>query len=210
MRDSLRVDVSRARARVRLGIRDSRNVGKACTLVNEHTLSQSDPSDTINYTLDDLGRATTISNSISDLTPTVAFTQTFDTAGNRTKLKATIGSTLDFKNTYQYDALNRLVETIQQGRSGGNAVTSKRVTQSYNALSQRTGISRYQSTGTSNLVASTSFSFDTANRLTNIVHAQGSTTLSSYAYTYDDPRASPVSLHRSMAYRRLPTMFHRS
>ena len=183
--ESPRPGVAAACAGVRLGIRDSRNVGKACTLVNEHTLSQSDPSATINYTLDNLGRATTISNSISSLTPTVAFNQAFDTAGNRTELKATIGSTLDFKNTYQYDALNRLVETIQQGQSGGNAVTSKHVTQSYNALSQRTGTSRYQSTGTSNPVASTSFSFDTANRLTNIVHAQGSTTLSSYAYTYD-------------------------
>ena len=59
------------------------------------------------------------------------------------------------------------------------------MTQSYNSLGQRTSIARYQSTGTSNAVASTSFSFDTANRLTDIVHAQGSTTLSSYVYTYD-------------------------
>ena len=175
-----------AGAGVSPGIRDSRNLSRASTVVNERTLSQNTPSATLNYTLDNLGRATTISNSISGLTLTVAFAQAFDAAGNRTELKTTIGSTLDFKNTYQYDALNRLVETIQQGQSGGNVVTSKRVTQSYNSLSQRTGIGPYQSTGTSNLVVSTNFSFDTANRLTNIVHAQGSTTQSSYAYTYDD------------------------
>ncbi|MEI8210900.1 MAG: hypothetical protein WCI02_02020 [Planctomycetota bacterium] len=65
---------------------------------------------------------------------------------NPTEVKASIGSTLDLKNTYQFDTLNRLTDIVQQGQSGGNSVTAKHITQSYNALSQRTQIARYQST----------------------------------------------------------------
>jgi RHS repeat-associated protein len=147
--------------------------------------SVSDPSSTINFTLDNLGRATTIAQSVNGLTPTVSLTQSFDAMNNRTELKATIGSTLDFKNTYQFDKLQRLTDIVQQGQSGGNTVIAKHITQSFNALSQRTQIARYQSTGTSNSVATTDFTFDTANRLSGIAHKQGATNLNTYAYTYD-------------------------
>jgi len=111
--------------------------------------------------------------------------QSFDVMSNRTELKATIGSTLDFKNTYQYDTLQRLTDIVQQGQSGGNAVTAKHLTFAYNALSQRTEIARYQSTGTSNAVATTDYTFNSANRLSGIAHEQGATALNTYAYTYD-------------------------
>jgi len=39
---------------------------------------------------------------------------------------------------------------------------------SYNALSQRTQIARYQSTGTTNAVATSIFTFDYTNRLSGI------------------------------------------
>ena len=55
---------------------------------------------------------------------------------------------------------------------------------SYNALSQRTQIARYQSTGTTNAVATTNFTYDYANRLDGIAHKQGTTNLNTYAYTY--------------------------
>ncbi len=74
---------------------------------------------------------------------------------------------------------------MQQGQTGGNAVTAKHVTFGYNPLSQLTQIARYQSTGTSNAVATTTNTFDTANRLSSITHASGGTTLASYDYTYD-------------------------
>ena len=147
--------------------------------------SVSDPSSTINYTLDNLGRATTIAQSVNGLTPTVSLAQAFDAMNNRTELKATITSTLDFKNTYQYDQLQRLTDIVQQGQSGGNSVTAKHITQSYNALSQRTQIARYQSTGTTNAVATTDFTYDSANRLSGIAHKQGTTNLNTYAYSYD-------------------------
>ena len=60
--------------------------------------SISDPAATINYTRDNLGRATTVSNTIAGLTPVVAFNQAFDNASNRTQLSAVVGGTNEFKN----------------------------------------------------------------------------------------------------------------
>ena len=45
--------------------------------------------------------------------------------------------------------------------------------------------SRYQSTNGSNAVASTDFTYDSANRLSGIVHKQGTTNLNTYSYMYD-------------------------
>jgi RHS repeat-associated protein len=162
----------------------TRTITTAYDSANQIT-SVSDPSSTINFTLDNLGRATTVAQSVNGLTPTVSLNQAFDAMNNRTELKATIASTLDFKNTYQFDKLQRLTDIVQQGQSGGNAVTAKHITQSFNALSQRTQIARYQSTGTTNAVATSDFTFDTANRLSGIAHKQGATNLNTYAYTYD-------------------------
>jgi YD repeat-containing protein len=52
-------------------------------------------------------------------------------------------------------------------------------------LGQFTSLTRYQSTGTSNLVASTTFTYDTLNRLTDLDHKQNSTNLALYDYGYD-------------------------
>jgi len=73
---------------------------------------------------------------------------------------------------------------VQQSNAG-NAVASKRVTLSYNKLSQFTAFSFYESTGTSNQVATTDFAYDTLNRLTDLDHKQGSTSTATYDYTYD-------------------------
>jgi RHS repeat-associated protein len=145
----------------------------------------SDSNATINFTLDGLGRATSISNTIAGLTPTVALTQVFNAAGLRTEFKATIGSTLDFRNTAQYDSLGRVTEIIQQNQAGGNAVTAKRAAFEYNTLNQRTKLTRYQSTGSSNIVASTEYGYDTLNRLSSLTHKQNSTVLAGYTYGYD-------------------------
>jgi len=151
----------------------------------DELISLSDPSSTITYTRDNLGRATAIANTVNGLTPTVTFNQSFDSVSNRTELKATSGSANDFKNTYQFDALQRLIDIVQQSQSGGNAVTSKHVTLAYNALSQRTNLTRYQSTGTTNGVATTDNTYDAINRLSTLTHKQGTTTLAGYTYGYD-------------------------
>lgn len=81
--------------------------------------------------------------------------------------------------------LNRLTEVIQTNQTGGNSVLPKRVTMAYNALGLRTQLARFQSTGSTNPVATTDYTYDTANRLSGIAHKQGTTNLNTYAYTWD-------------------------
>jgi YD repeat-containing protein len=69
--------------------------------------------------------------------------------------------------------------------SGGNVVADKRIDFAYNALGQFTSLTRYQSTGTSNLVATSTFTYDTLNRLTDLDHKQNTTNLALYDYAYD-------------------------
>jgi hypothetical protein len=88
--------------------------------------------------------ATALTQSVAGLTPSVTFNQAFDAMSNRTELKATIGATADFRNSYTYDALQRLTGIVQQSQSGGNSVTAKRVAFSYNNLGQRTQIARFK------------------------------------------------------------------
>ena len=144
----------------------------------------SDPSATIDYTLDNLGRVTSIVNTIAGLTPTVTFDQTFSTGSDRTQLKAKISTTNDFKTDFTFDTLGRMTDMIQQSNSG-NTVASKHVTLTYNKLDQFTGFNRYESTGTSSQVATTDFTYDSLNRLTDLDHKQGGTNLATYDYTYD-------------------------
>lgn len=143
-----------------------------------------DPSATIDYTLDNLSRATSIVNTINGLSPTVTFDQVYNSATNRAQLKAKINSTNDFKTDFTYDTLGRMTDIVQQGNSG-NTVASKHVTLAYNKLHQFTALNRYESTGTSNQVASTDYGYDNLHRLTDLDHKQGGTTLNAYDYTYD-------------------------
>jgi RHS repeat-associated protein len=144
----------------------------------------SDSSATIDYTLDNLGRATSIVNTIAGLTPTVTFDQVFSTGSDRTQLKAKISSTNDFKTDFTFDTMGRMTDIVQQSNSG-NTVASKHVTLAYNKVNQFSAFNRYESTGTSNQVATTDFTYDSLNRLTDLDHKQGGTNLATYDYTYD-------------------------
>ena len=151
---------------------------------NSQVTQVTDPSATIDYTLDNLSRATSLVNTINGLTPTVTFDQTFSAGSDRTQLKAKISSTNDFKTDYTYDTLGRMTDIVQQSNSG-NTVASKHVTLAYNKLHQFTTLNRYESTSTSNQVASTDYGYDSLHRLTDLDHKQGGTTLNAYDYTYD-------------------------
>lgn len=61
-----------------------------------------------------------------------------------------------------------MTQVIQQDVSGGNVVADKRIDFAYSALGQFTGLTHYQSTGTSNLVTTSTFTYDTLNRLTDL------------------------------------------
>jgi RHS repeat-associated protein len=147
----------------------------------------SDPAAAYAYVYDNLGRVTSETIDPAGLTPNVVFAKTYDAAGNRLSVAATIGTTADFKNEYVYDGLNRMTQVIQQGQSGGNAVAAKRVDLTYNAAGQFDVISRFQSTGTTAPVATSHYGYDGMGRLTDFDHktAGGATTLASYDYTFD-------------------------
>ncbi len=145
----------------------------------------SDPSADYDYTYDNLGRLTAEVQDIAGLTPDIEFAHTWNANSMRTSLASEIGGTADFKNDYTYDNLSRMTQVIQQDVGGGNTVADKRTDFAYNALGQFTSLTRYQSTGTSNLVATSTFTYDTLNRLTDLDHKQNSTNLALYDYAYD-------------------------
>jgi RHS repeat-associated protein len=145
----------------------------------------SDPAAAYEYDYDVAGRLETESQTITGLTPEIILARAYDTANRLSSLAATIGSTADFKNEYVYDDMNRLERITQAGQSGGNAVAEKRVDFAFNAASQFDSITRYASLDTSEFVATTSFGYDLAHRLTSLQHAQGMTALAGYDYTYD-------------------------
>jgi RHS repeat-associated protein len=147
--------------------------------------SASPPSASNTYTYDNLGRVLTDTQTVSGLTPSVVMTSTYNANSRRTSLAATIGGTADYKNDYTYDNLSRLTQIVQQDVSGGNVVADKRVDFAYNALGQYTSVTRYQSTGTGTLVATSTYAYDTRNRLTDLDHKQNSTNLALYDYAYD-------------------------
>jgi hypothetical protein len=71
-------------------------------------IAASDPSASYSYTLDNLGRTTTETQTIAGLNPAIELGRTFDANGNRTQLTAKIGTTKDFVNDYSFDSHNRL------------------------------------------------------------------------------------------------------
>ena len=121
---------------------------------------------------------------------------TYDVGGRLAETRAsftvtspfTSGWKNDFKNLYTYDK-NRLDTITQQSRDTEttyNIVAAKHVEFNYNGRNQVTDIDRYASTGTSNLVAHTDYSFDNVGRLTGIDHLNGSTHYGTYTLDYDN------------------------
>jgi RHS repeat-associated protein len=139
------------------------------------------------FTYDDLGRVLTVSNSGTSGVPTVVLTSAYDASSNRTSISSTIGGTADYKNDYTFDGLNRMTRVDQQS-NGGNSVAEKRIDFSYNSLGQFTSIARYKDIdgGSTNEVVTSSFSYDTLDRLTDLAHKKGGSNLfTPYSWTFD-------------------------
>ena len=124
-----------------------------------HTLADS-LSGTITNTYDSMGRLKTRSNAQGE-----TITYTYDEAGNITEIE-TPSQTI----TKTYDALNRLKSvTDDQGTT----------TYAYDAIGRQTKVT-YPNGMT------TEYTYDSRNRVTNIVHKKSDgTILQSFAYTYD-------------------------
>jgi uncharacterized protein RhaS with RHS repeats len=61
-------------------------------------------------------------------------------------------------------------------------------------------IARYADLAGTDLVATSDYTYDDAGRLTDLVHAQGSTTLADYSWTYDTRRTDPLGHITSFVY----------
>jgi RHS repeat-associated protein len=110
-----------------------------------------------------------------------------DATGRLTDTKAAVEGAYDFHSNYRYDALGRVTQLIQKGTGTPNAATvpEKRVDFQYNALGQRTAVTRYKNVAGTFQVARSAYGYDSANRLTSLTHQRGASTVASYAYEYD-------------------------
>ena len=82
--------------------------------------------------------------------------------------------------------LGRITSIQQHGVTGGDAVAEKRIDFAYDADGQYATITRYADLAGTELVATATYTFDDAYRLTGLEYTQGETTLASYGYTFDD------------------------
>ena len=107
--------------------------------------------------------------------------------------RVTLGSTSDYQTLFAHDGFGRLIRVEQTSQPGGNAVSPKGVDFTYTPDGLPETISRYAdadgdiSTSGTKTVASSAYTYDPSlRRLTDLIHAQGATTLSAYTWTYDD------------------------
>ncbi len=156
--------------------------------IESQPLSSSDVASGLVYTYDGLGRMATASNAGTTGVPEVVLTLTHNRLNERTDLGAQIGSTPDFANSYLHDKLGRISRIMQTSQTGGNAVADKRADFTFGSLGYNIGISRHENLSTSNLVVSTSLSYDPFARLVGQEHVKESTPLGSYSVTYDANR----------------------
>ena len=140
-------------------------------------LTASDPSSSYTYSYNFLGQATSTTQQIANLTPTITFAQQFDANGDRTQLAATIGTTADFVNNYTYADSGLMTSVAQNGAS----VAAKYVTFQYDADGQFSAIKRYAG---SELVTTGTYGFDADGQMTSLAYATAGTA-PSYTWSYD-------------------------
>jgi RHS repeat-associated protein len=147
----------------------------------------SDLAGSFQYQYDALGRQTQETHEIAGLSSQVIMSSTYDSTGNRLQLAATIGGTADFVTEYTYDALRRMTRIQQHdvGYASSVPVAEKRIDLAYDAASQWQTITRYADLSATKLVATSSYTYDAAGRLTSLDHSQGSTSLAGYSWQYD-------------------------
>jgi YD repeat-containing protein len=161
-------------------------------------LSASDAAASYTYTHDGLGRITSVTSDLAALASNVELVSAYNGFGDRTQLKAMIGTTTDFLNDYVYDGLSRLTQVKQHGVAGGNAVADKRVDFTYDALSRFDTIKRFEDLAGAEHVATSDYGFDNAGRLASLSHKQDSTTFANYLWTYD--RINRVESFSNLSY----------
>ena len=143
--------------------------------------SVSDPSSSLTYTYDGQGRVKTVDNAGTPGAPHVVLTYTYDAAGNVLSLADSVNGQAEGLNSYTYNAGNQQTQVVQTGA----ALEGKQVDFTYNPVGQFATINRYSDAAGTQLVASSTYSYNTLNELTSLVDSQGATTLASYALSYN-------------------------
>ncbi len=133
------------------------------------------------FTYDNRDRLLSVDNTGTPNAPEVVLNYTYDDVGNILSVTDTINGVVSGTNNYTYDALYRLIELTQTG----NGVSDKRVDFAYNPLGQFTSIDRYSDLAGTQLVNSTTYTYDALNRLTNLAHSDGTNDVAFYDYAYD-------------------------
>jgi len=134
------------------------------------------------YTRDNLGRVMQTDLTATSLMPDVSLAATYDAKGQRTSLNATVDGAADFVNTYQYDHDGRLTILEQGPAENHTNVAEKQIDFTYTASGALSTITRYSDLAA---VATTTYGYDQAGRLTSIDHAQGTPALAHYGLTLD-------------------------
>jgi RHS repeat-associated protein len=136
-------------------------------------LTASDNNSTYTYTYDALDRVITVQEPFG-----LSLSYTYDAAGHKTSVVDSIGGT----TTYVYDAANRLVSL----QFGGTGQTPLRMDMTYTARNELAGESRYSDLAGTHRVGKSTYTYDAAGRLIDLVQKDGAgTSLAAYAYAYD-------------------------
>jgi len=152
--------------------------------IRSRPISISEGDVTRRYGYDNLGRMTSYTDLVTGM-PEVVYTSTWSDSGQLTGLSASIDGVDDFINTYVYNSRSQLEEFTQTGQTGGNVVADKYFTFGYDDAGRQEEINRYASTDTSELVVTSTFTYDPFGRLTALDHEQGTTSLAAYTWSYD-------------------------
>lgn len=152
--------------------------------------SASDSAATYTFTYDNLGRVTNTEHDLAALGFDVDLEEAYDSLGRRTGLTAVVDGADDLANEYTYDYWNRLTRVTQGGTggSGGSVVAEKRVDFTYDAEDdyQFASITAYADLAGSELVYTSGYTYDRADRLTALSYQDSSSsTLAGYTWGFD-------------------------
>jgi RHS repeat-associated protein len=137
--------------------------------------AESDPDSTYSYSHDLDGRLQSVDNNGTPGVPRVLLTYGYDAFDNRTTLTDNLNGAI----SYIYDAANRLTLASMTASS----VQGPQITLAYDAANRLTGVTRSVPPGPSTVTSVVGY--DNAERLTAITHSAGASTLASYSYSYD-------------------------
>ena len=147
-----------------------------------------DPLSSLALTYDALGRVETETQQSVPGVPDVTLVFGHDEVGNRTSVSEQIGGVAGAVTSYAYDAADRVQSITQSLATGGPAgsVSEKRVDFAYNEVDQFASITRFADRTATQPVITTTYAYDTLNRLTDLRHRDPSDAdVAFYTFDYD-------------------------